>query len=184
VGLVGLLIPWKGQELFLDAAKLLKPRLPNLKMIIVGGTPDECAPYEKKLRRRIRDEQLLDLVVLTGHMSEMETVYNGLDIVLSASTDPEPLGTVVIEAMAMGRMLIAPNHGGAAEMMQHEVTGLLFTPRDANSLAEAIERAHASLELRKTLGANARSAALNTFSVRTHAEKIQNIYRKVLQHPA
>jgi len=74
----------------------------------------------------------------------MEAVYNGLDVVLSASISPEPLGTVVIEAMAMGRPLIGPNHGGAAEMMQHDETGLLFTPRDAQSLADAIEKFYRS----------------------------------------
>ena len=180
VGLVGLLIPWKGQTLFLDAAKLLCHKIPQLKMLIIGGTPDDCVSYEAMLRQRVSAEQLTELIIFTGHMSAMETVYNGLDVVLSASTDPEPLGTVVIEAMAMGRPLIAPNHGGAAEMMQHDETGLLFTPRDAQSLADAIEKLYRSKMLRATLGANARSAALKAFAVETHVEHIQNIYQQLL----
>ena len=102
VGLVGLLIPWKGQELFLDAAIILRDKIPNLKMFIVGGTPDECVAYDAMLRKRVSDEHLDDLIVFTGHVTAMEQVYNGLDVVVSASTSPEPLGTVVIEAMAMG----------------------------------------------------------------------------------
>jgi glycosyltransferase involved in cell wall biosynthesis len=180
VGLVGLLIPWKGQTLFLDAAKLLRHKIPQLKMLIIGGTPDDCVSYEAMLRQRVSAEQLTEVIIFTGHMSAMETVYNGLDVVLSASTDPEPLGTVVIEAMAMGRPLIAPNHGGAAEMMQHDETGLLFTPRDAQSLADAIEKFYRSKTLRATLGANARSAALKAFAVETHVEHIQNIYQQLL----
>jgi len=62
-------------------------------------------------RQRVSDEQLTGLIIFTGHVSAMEAVYNGLDVVLSASISPEPLGTVVIEAMAMGRPLIGPNHG-------------------------------------------------------------------------
>ena len=66
VGLVGLLIPWKGQELFLDTAKLLKETIPNLKMVIVGGTPDDYVPYENRLRQRVIQEQLEDMCHLYG----------------------------------------------------------------------------------------------------------------------
>ena len=180
VGLIGLLIPWKGQEMFLDAAKLLREKIPHLKMLIIGGTPDECQAYEAALRQRVIDEQLDDIVVFTGHVAKMEPVYKGLDVIVSASTSPEPLGTVVIEALAMGRPLIGPNHGGAAEMMEHEKTGLLFTPKDAASLAEQIERYYKDNELRKTLGKNARQHALKTFAVETHAEKVQAVYDKLL----
>ncbi|WP_404355935.1 glycosyltransferase family 4 protein [Methylotuvimicrobium sp. KM1] len=180
VGLIGLLIPWKGQEMFLDAAKLLRDKIPHLKMLIIGGTPDECQAYEAALRQRVIDEQLGDIVVFTGHVAKMEPVYNGLDVIVSASTSPEPLGTVVIEALAMGRPLIGPNHGGAAEMMEHNKTGLLFTPKDATSLAEQIERYYKDNELRKALGKNAREHALLTFAVETHAEKVQAVYDKLL----
>jgi glycosyltransferase involved in cell wall biosynthesis len=181
VGLIGLLIPWKGQELFLDAARLLRNKIPHLKMIIVGGTPNDCQAYEQMLRQRVVDEGLDDMIVFTGHMSKMETVYNGLDVVVSASTSPEPLGTVVIECMAMGRPLIGPNHGGAAEMIEHEKTGLLFTPREANSFAEQIERYYKNNELRLKLGNNARQHALKTFAIETHAEKVQAIYSRLIQ---
>ena len=86
VGLVGLLIPWKGQELFLDAANLLRDKIPNLKMLIVGGTPDDCVAYEKMLKQRVKDENLEHFVIFTGHATKMEPVYNGLDVVVSAST--------------------------------------------------------------------------------------------------
>ncbi|MCD2451821.1 glycosyltransferase family 4 protein [Methylicorpusculum oleiharenae] len=180
VGLIGLLIPWKGQEIFLDAAKTLRDKIPNLKMMIIGGTPDECKPYEIALRKRVINERLENIIILTGHLSQMEPVYNGLDVVVSASTSPEPLGTMVIECMAMGRPLIGPNHGGAAEMMEHNKTGLLFTPQDALSLAAEIEKYYQSKELRLTMGRNARAHALKTFSVETHANKIQVLYERML----
>ena len=180
VGLVGLLIPWKGQVLFLEAAKLLRSKNPCLKMLIIGGTPDDCIAYEALLRQRVKDEQLTEMIIFTGHISSMETVYNGLDVVLSASTQPEPLGTVVIEAMAMGRPIIAPNHGGAAEMIRHDETGLLFDPGDMQSLANAIEKLCCSKSLRVKLGENARSAALKSFAVEDHVRHIQSIYQKFL----
>jgi glycosyltransferase involved in cell wall biosynthesis len=180
VGLVGLLIPWKGQHLFIDAAKELRSRIPKLKMLIIGGTPDECETYEDELRERIGKEGLAAIVGFTGHLHPMEPVYNGLDVVVSASTSPEPLGTMVIECMAMGRPLVAPDHGGAAEMTEHEKTALLFEPGDARALANAICRLHDVQGLSEQVGRAARLKALETFSVARHAEKIQNIYEAVL----
>lgn len=180
VGLVGLLIPWKGQEIFLDAAAILKEKIPKLKMVIIGGTPDDCVPFEQMLRRRVEDEKLEETIIFTGHTIDMPAVYNGLDVVVSASTSPEPLGTVVIESMAMRRPLIGPNHGGAAEMMEHEKTGLLFEPGNAEDLARTISQFHDSMELRENLGKAAREKALKMFAVEEHVRHVQNVYAALL----
>ncbi|MCH9670219.1 MAG: glycosyltransferase family 4 protein [Gammaproteobacteria bacterium] len=181
VGLVGLLIPWKGQELFLDAARELKAEIPNLKMPIIGGTPAECVAYEQMLRQRVEDEGLQDVVTFTGHVNNMPAVYNALDVVVSASTMPEPLGTVVIECMAMGRTLVAPNHGGGAEMGTHDETALLFEPGSANAFAEEIRRLYRDPDLRARLGANARENALRTFDVHEHVRGVTDVYTRVLE---
>ncbi len=181
VGLVGLLIPWKGQELFLDAARRLAGLDPKLRMAIIGGTPDDCQAYEQRLRQRVREEGLEDRVLFTGHESNMPEVYNSLDVVVSASTSPEPLGTVVIESLALGRPLVAPAHGGAKEMAEHERTALLFRPGDADDLARCIRRLHDDPELGLRLGAAAREHALATFAVETHAERVQAVYDRLLE---
>ncbi|MDT8426771.1 MAG: glycosyltransferase family 4 protein [Methyloprofundus sp.] len=180
VGLVGLLIPWKGQEIFIDAAQQLKDKIPQLKMLIVGGTPDDCQAYETKLKARVKNEGLSNIIQFTGHSTNMPEVYQGLDIVVSASTSPEPLGTVVIESMTLARPLIGPNHGGAAEMMTHNKTGLLFTPKDATSLANAIETFYNFATLRAALSQAARKHALKTFAVKTHVDQVQNQYKSLL----
>ncbi len=179
VGLVGLLIPWKGQNVFIDAAKLLKGQIPNLKMLIVGGTPDDYLNYELELKQRIINEDLTDTIRFTGHLSEMMEVYKGLDIVVSASTSPEPLGTVVIEAMALACPLIVPNHGGGAEMVQDNETGLIFNTGDADSLAASILKFYQSKQLMDQLARNAQAKALNTFDVQQHATSVAAIYEKL-----
>ena len=181
VGLVGLLIPWKGQEIFLDAAKQLKDKVPHLKMLIIGGTPDDCIPYEQMLKSRVKSEGLESTILFTGHATDMPVVYNALDVVVSASTSPEPLGTVVIESMALGRALIGPNHGGAAEMMAHNETGLLFEAGQAGSLAAMIEQYYCSPSTCKELGDKARRHALNTFAVERHTNDICNVYKQLLR---
>jgi glycosyltransferase involved in cell wall biosynthesis len=110
----------------------------------------------------------------------MAQMYKGLDVVVSASTQPEPFGVVVVEAMAMKRPVIAPNHGGAAEIIESKVTGLLFDPGDAQSLAQAIEKLYSSPSLYINLGQNARSAVVKSFSIEGHVKRIQAIYEELL----
>jgi len=179
VGLVGLLIPWKGQDLFIDAAKILKDQIPNLKMPIIGGTPVDCIEYENKLRQRVTTEGLENIIVFTGHIDKMESVYNGLDIVVSASTDPEPLGTVVIESMAMGRAIIGPDHGGAAEMIGNAETGLLFKAKIHHDFCDAVLRIFSDTKLASKLQKNAQQKAFEMFSIKAHTDKVQTIYHKI-----
>jgi glycosyltransferase involved in cell wall biosynthesis len=180
VGLIGLLIPWKGQRLFLEAGRMLIERIPNLRLVIVGGTPEVWADYERELRTMSADAVFKGRVTFTGHVSEMAQAYNGLDVVLSASTSPEPLGTVVIESLALGRALVAPAHGGAAEMIEDDVTGLLFEPGNAVSLAAQILRLHDDPALGERLGRAARERALRTFAVRHHVDQVQAVYERIL----
>ncbi|MBL4780840.1 MAG: glycosyltransferase family 4 protein [Porticoccaceae bacterium] len=181
VGLVGMLIPWKGQDIFLEAAILLKEKIPNLKMVLIGGTPDDFLPYENKLRNQVKNQDLEDTVIFSGHNGDMSTVYNGLDIVVSASTSPEPLGIVVIEAMAMSRPVIAPDHGGAIEIIEDGVTGRLFKASNATSLAKSIAELYHSKEERRKIGEAARSHVLSAFSVDTHVMNIQAVYTSLLK---
>ena len=133
------------------------------------------------MREKIAENPALNgCVVFTGHVSDMAAVYNGLDVVVSASTSPEPLGTMIIEAMTMARPLIAPNHGGAVEMIENGKTGLLFNAGDAGDLAEKIRSLHRDSEQRKNLGQAARIHALHTFSVEEHVRKVTDVYQKLL----
>ena len=110
----------------------------------------------------------------------MEPVYNGLNVVVSASISPEPLGIVTIEGMAMGRPMIGPDHGGAAEIMEHNKTGLLFTPKDALSLATEIKKFYTDSELQLKLGHNARRQFMEKFSMRAFIDEIQSLYDRYL----
>ena len=84
--------------------------------------------------------------------------------------------------MAMGRSLVAPNHGGAAEMADNNVNALLFKPGSAESLARSIQRLFINPELRTKLGRAARDKALATFSVTRHVDEVQAVYEKVLTY--
>lgn len=181
VGLVGLLIPWKGQRLFLDAIERAAARMPDAVFAIIGGTPDECRYFEAELRQHAARQPFAGRVTFTGHISGMAEVYNGLDVVLSASTSPEPLGTMIIESMTMARPLLAPAHGGAVEMIEDGRTGLLFHPNDAEHLASCMLRLYEDRELGRRLGAAARVVALQRFAVSEHVRQVQAVYDHMIK---
>ncbi len=181
VGLPGVLIEWKGQALLLEAARTLAAEFADLHFAIVGGTPDECQPFEQALRAFVARHGLHDRVTFTGHVGDMSAAYRGLDVVLSASTAPEPLGMIVVEAMAMERPVIAPAHGGALEVVEHERTGLLFEPNDAAALAAAIRRYRTDDVLRARMAASGRARVIDTFSVTRSAREVEAVYERLLE---
>jgi glycosyltransferase involved in cell wall biosynthesis len=180
IGLVGLLIPWKGQRVLIDAAPRIFAAIPNAHLVLAGGTPDECGPYERELRTLVQERGLDQQIQFLGHVTDMSALYNALDVVLSCSTSPEPLGTVVIEAMTMGRPMIGPAHGGAAEMIEDEKSGLLTRPGDADALATAIIRLHGDSEYARRLGVAARERALHLFAVEEHVRRVQAAYDRLV----
>jgi glycosyltransferase involved in cell wall biosynthesis len=183
VGLVGLLIPWKGQTLFLHAVQRLASEMPAAVFAIVGGTPDDFKYFEAVLRDLAGRPVLKGRVVFTGHVGNMAQVYNGLSVVVSASTSPEPLGTMIIEAMTLARPIIAPDHGGAVEMIDNGKTGLLFKPGDADDLAAKIRTLYRDPELCQSLGRSARTHALEVFAIREHVKLVEQVYDSVLGVP-
>ena len=180
VGLPGVLISWKGQGLFLEAVRLLAPEFPTMHFLVVGGTPDECKPFERELRDFVEQHGLQARVTFTGHVEDMSTVYSALDVVVSASTSPEPLGMVVVEAMAMQRAVVAPSHGGALEVVEHGQTGLLFAPGDAAALAAEIRRVALDPHLRQRLAGRGRDAVMDRFSIVRGAMEVQRVYDHML----
>ncbi|MEQ1600960.1 MAG: glycosyltransferase family 4 protein [Methylophilaceae bacterium] len=181
VGLVGMLIPWKGQMLFIEAAKSLLKQMPDAIFACIGGTPDEWRDYEVALKTMANLPELKERLVFTGHVNDMSVVYNGLDIVVSASTSPEPLGIVVMEAMTLARTMIAPDHGGAVEVIENGNTGLLFKHGNAQDLAEKILTLYQNPILSKHIGQSARDYALRTFSMTEHIKQVENVYRKMMK---
>lgn len=138
---------WKGHELLIDAlAKLGEQRFHCL----IVGSYEGKESYKAKLDARIARHGLTPHVHLVGNCTDMPAAYKLADVVVSASLDPEPFGRVIIEAQAMGRPVVASNHGGAAESMIEGETGWLVQPANADALADGIRKALAMNEEDRT----------------------------------
>ena len=103
-------------------------------------------------------------------------------VVVSASTDPEGFGRVPVEAQAMGRPIIASDHGGARETIVRNKTGWLVPPSDPDSLAAAIDEALAMNEDQRAILATRSMAHVHeNFSKKIMAEKTLDVYVELLQ---
>jgi glycosyltransferase involved in cell wall biosynthesis len=124
---------------------------------------------------------LADQCSFIPFVDDIWPVWFGMDIAVVPSTEPESFGMVAIEAMAAGVPVIAANHGGVLDILLHEQTGLLFPPRDALALADAIERLASDEPLRRRLGAAGATRQREFFSVERQVECTAKVYEGMIR---
>ena len=106
-----------------------------------------------------------------------------LDVVVHASTEPEPFGLVIAEAMACGRAVITTGYGGAAELISEGRDALVAAAGDARALAEAIDTLASNAELRRAMGARARETARLRFAPEAMAAEISQAFERAASRP-
>ena len=183
VGLVATYARWKGHEVFLDALQRASSDVP-LRGYIIGGPfyDTSSSQYTRRdLQAMIDARQLAARVGVTGFV-ESASAMRALDVVVHASTQPEPFGLVIAEGMACGRVVITAGHGGAAELVVDGRDALVAPAGDARGFAETIARVAGDAELRRTIGEHARETALRRFNPERMASQIAHVFETV-GHP-
>jgi glycosyltransferase involved in cell wall biosynthesis len=179
VVMVGHLRSWKGQDTLLQAVARLPADVRDRTMVLlVGEAPPSDAAFLRRLHELRSELGLERRVVLTGYRADAIELMNAADVVVHASTIPEPFGLVVVEAMALGKAVIASAIGGPAEVVRPG-SGLLFDPNDAGALADQLTRVARDPALRDRLGAAGRERAAD-FDIAPNVHAVHDIYRQVL----
>lgn len=178
VMLPGRLTRWKGQTVFIKALAKLGRR--DVRALLVGSDQGRTG-YRTELEALIAEHNLNTVARIVDHCSDMAAAYMLTDVVVSASTDPEAFGRVVTEAQAMGRPVIATDHGGARETVRNGETGWLVPPGDAARLAQALELALAMTpEERAAVAAAARAHVAATFDLQLMCARTLEVYDRLL----
>jgi glycosyltransferase involved in cell wall biosynthesis len=180
VGIVGRIAPWKGQDVFLQAAEIVLKRGYPARFWIIGSALFGEAEFEQKLRQMAEGPDLQDSVSFLGFREDIQDVLQQIDILVHASTVPEPFGQVIIEGMAAGLPVIASDAGGPQEIITHGLNGFLTPPGDAKALAEAIIELLENQERAAAIAEAGRDHVAQHFSVRASAEKVERIYRDII----
>jgi glycosyltransferase involved in cell wall biosynthesis len=185
VGLIGRISPWKGQDVFLDAIRLLREAHPAAysaaRFEIIGVATFGEVDFERRIRQLHQAHDLTDSVHFTGFEPDIPQRLTRLDIVVHASTIPEPFGQVIIEGMAAGLPVIATNGGGVPEIVLDGITGILVPMRDPQAMANAMARLLAEADLRKTMGQAARAHLLHSFPIWRTAKAVENVCEQLLR---
>ena len=184
IGLVATFARWKGHDIFLDALQ----RASNTRTIrgyIIGGPLYDTSgsQYTKRDLEAMIDARLLrGRVGLTGFV-DAASAMRSLDVVVHASSEPEPFGLVIAEAMACGRAVITTASGGASELIEAGRDALVAPSGDAPALAAAIDRLAGDRVLRETMGSLARAAALTRFAPDRMAMELARVFESVAPDP-
>ena len=173
---VGRLEKRKGLNYLLEAYLRARREIPDSRLIIVGPGTRWSNKYEKQVRRN----GLTD-VVFGGYVSydELPRYYKTADIVCSPATGRESFGIVLLEAMAVGKPIVASNIEGYASVVTHGVEGLLVPPRDEQKLAQALVTLMVDKQLRQEMGARGRAKA-SEYSWEHIARRVLECYIGVL----
>lgn len=171
--LVGRINRWKGQRVFIEAARLLQANGPaKLKFLIVGDVADGQVHFREEMLAAIDQAGLRDKVFWHPFTPDVDTVWAASQIAVAPSIEPEPFGRVAIEAMAHSLPVVATAFGGLAEIVEDRRTGLLVKAGDADALAAAIGELAASEQMRTALGEAGRRRQAEFFTQAAHDQQL------------
>lgn len=178
VMLPGRLTRWKGQMVFLEAIAKLGRQ--DIRCVLLGSDQGR-EDYRRQLETFIARAGLGGVARIVDRCDDMPAAYMLADVVVSASTDPEAFGRVLVEAQALGRPVIGTDHGGARETVIPERTGWLTRPGDAEALAAAMSTALAlTPDHRGRIAGAAIANVRENFSKATMCTKTLAVYDEVL----
>ena len=185
VGLVATFALWKGHEVFLRAAaSLVRAKCSaSLRFYVIGGPVYATASSQRtmvELRDLVRQLGISEQIGFTGFVSDAPAAMRALDVVVHASTEPEPFGLVIVQAMACARSVVVAAAGGACELVGPEIDALVHTPCDVDALAAAIARLAADAGLRERLGQAGRAKVQVQFAPARMAEAIAQRYTEAI----
>lgn len=179
VGMVGRVNSWKGQSDFLDAMLPILQNDERIKIIMAGSAFEGEEWRVDELDNRIEQLSCKSQIFRIDYYKDTIDLYNLFDVFVLPSINPDPLPTVVLEAMACGKPIVGYRHGGICEMVKEGQNGLLATPRDTNELSQLILDLLKDSKKRKKFGDNSLNRQKSLFSKKKYIEMFSNIYRLI-----
>lgn len=180
VGMAGRINRWKGQKLFVDAAEIVNKQMPDVIFKIAGDVYSGEEHIKEELIQYIADKKLEDTVFLLGQINDMRCFYSNIDLFVLPSTQPEPFGLVIIEAMEYGLPIVATNHGGPVEIITDGVDGYLVDYEKADQMAKRIIELISDAKKRYQMGKMGQIKKREQFSVSAMVKGIERVFEEVL----
>jgi len=178
VGIAGRLQRWKGMHTLISAMAIILREIPAVVCVIVGGEHDLEPEYPRHLAELVRELRIEDQVAIVGFQTNVNEWLHAMDVVVHAS-DNEPFGIVVIEAMALGKPVVAGSRGGPAEIITDGVDGLLAPFDDSTALADCVLRFLRDPTYAANVGKRARERACR-FTIEAYASNLTDAFQDLV----
>ncbi|WP_293731028.1 glycosyltransferase family 4 protein [uncultured Actinobacillus sp.] len=179
VGMIGRINAWKGQGDFLDAIEPLLEENKNLYAVIVGGVFEGEEWRLEQLKEKIANLKSYKRIILLDFQKDTVKLYNLFDIFVLPSTNPDPLPTVVLEAMACGKPVIGYAHGGITEMVTDN--GSLVEVRNTQLLSNVIKELLSNPEKLNELSDKSVNRQNTYFSLDTYIQNFEIVYESLIK---
>jgi glycosyltransferase involved in cell wall biosynthesis len=178
VTLIARISAQKRQDELIRAMPSVLALHPNAVCLLVGEVEEAERGYWSRIQRLVGDLGLNDKVIFHGFEPQIERVHAVSDVLVLCTMD-EPFGRCLLEAMAAGVPIVAPNRGGPTEFLANGRSGMLYTPGDEQHLARCIQEVLTDRKLRRRIVREARLKA-SAFSVAEHLAALTDVYDELL----
>lgn len=174
IGSVGRMVPIKGYDIFLKAAKVILEVKPEVKFILAGD-----GPLRSELEKMAEGMGLENAVKFPGFRDNILEIINCFDIFMISSYH-EGIPIALLEAMALKKAIVATKVGGIKEIIKHNMSGFLVESGDAKGLASSCMKFLNNAETRKKIEIEARKRIKEEFSVEIQKERLLKLYNEVI----
>lgn len=174
IGAVGSLHPRKGHRYLIKAMKLAFKNRDNIKLMIVGE-----GALKTELKRLSEELGIEDRVIFTGYREDINDLISSMDIVVQPSIE-EGFGITMLEAMALGKIVVATDVGGIPEIINNGETGILVPCANADTLAKTLSFLIERPDLSKTISEKGKKSVEKDFSIVKMVREYENLYRNLL----
>lgn len=176
---LGQLYPPKGVHYLLEALGLIIIEFPNVMLYIVGDhVIEEYRSYKEELYNIIKKNKLEDNVTFTGWRSDALDIVSLMDILVHPSL-AEGFGRAVLEAMALGKPVIASRVGGLREIIKNGENGFLVEPEDYMAIAEKLTILLKDKNLREKFGQAAKDIVFSEYMIQDKIKRLEDIWREM-----
>ncbi len=179
IGMIGRVNRWKGQKDFLEVANIVMNEYTDVYAIMVGSPFEGEEWREIEIKRAISQSAHKDRIVYAGYRIDNEFIHCLFDIFVLPSTDPDPLPTVVLEAMASEKPIVSYAHGGVCEMVIDNENGILTEVRNPKKLADAVKILLDDESKRIGMGKNSRRRIKENYSMEVYVTNYINQYESL-----
>jgi len=181
IGVVGRLMPQKGQAEFLKAIEKVVHARPDVKVAIIGDECEDFTDYLPALRKIVDQKGLSKNIYFTGWIESPENLYPAFDIFAQTSLLPEGFSLVCLDAMVHGIPIVSTRVGAIPDLIEEGVTGILVPPKDANQFAQALLSLIDEKDTYQKMSQASQSRA-KCFDIQRTKEKIESLYYELQEN--